>query len=674
MTMGASAQYYYVPFLNAGTNPGGLNTDDEYPVAGGIPAGWTTIRAYSATPAWSTTQTLPFAFQFNGAPVTQYKVSTTGVLTFDVAAATVPAAANVALPAASIPNNSICIWGINGTGTNDNVVTKTFGVSGSQQFWVSWNSYTAGSCGWTYWSIVFEEGTNNIYIVDQRNAGGACLTTLGVTVGIQIDGTTAVQVAGSPSLNSVAASDPTVADNSYYAFMFGSQPAVQTKMQSVSINPYVVVPGSATVSGVIQNLGANNITAADIVYNVNGMDYTYNLTGLNVAPYATYNFTHATPLSITNPTMHAVKVWVNTAGDAYNADDTLTANVSGLTFLPTKRVLIEEATGTWCGWCPRGSVYTELVDQTYPGSALVVAVHNSDPMANAAYDAGMGNLISGYPSGLVDRTDIDIDPLDFESSYLDRVNDIPPADVNVAATFDASTRLATITISTLVAGELNGDYRLNAILVEDTVTGTGSGYNQVNYYSFQSNNIALSGAGHNWQTEPDPVLAANMEYHYVGREILGGWDGAMGSLPASLTANSSYSYTFNYTVPAGWNQENMRVIGMLQDATTGKILNSNRGFYGITTSISTVTAPEFSMGVYPNPANDFATLQLDLVKASSLTVEIFNMTGQVVHSQNIKASAGMNVLNLPVSQLQSGVYMIRVNVAGSKLTQRLVIN
>ena len=40
----ANAQYYYLPYPNAGTNPGGLNTDNEYPFGGvGAPTGWTNI-------------------------------------------------------------------------------------------------------------------------------------------------------------------------------------------------------------------------------------------------------------------------------------------------------------------------------------------------------------------------------------------------------------------------------------------------------------------------------------------------------------------------------------------------------------------------------------------------------------------------------------------------------
>src|SRR5687767_12686617 len=114
------SQYYYIPFQNAGTNPGNLNLDSEYPVGGGLPAGWTSIHAGSAaSPAWSSTQTIPFTFLFNGSAVTQYKVSTSGVLTFDVTAVTAPSYTRGAIPNAGLPDKSVAIWGLSGLASND---------------------------------------------------------------------------------------------------------------------------------------------------------------------------------------------------------------------------------------------------------------------------------------------------------------------------------------------------------------------------------------------------------------------------------------------------------------------------------------------------------------------------------------------------------------------------
>jgi len=671
LTFGAAqAQYYSVPYIGANTNPGGLNADLEYPVAGGLDASWVSIQAgTAATPAWSSTETLPFSFLFNGSAVTDFKVSTSGILTFTTSATTIPAYGALTLPNANVPDNSVCITGIRGTGTNDNIVMKTFGTSPNQQLWIMFSSYSTATANvYTYWSIVLEEGSNNIYIVDQRHN-----TTVTVSAGVQINATTATKATAANTITSQAAADPSSADNTYYQFIQGTQAANAAKLKAVAADQYIVVPGSSTVTGTIQNVGASAITTADIKYEVGGNTYSQTLSGLNVASGATYNFTHNTPINVASPMMYPVKVWVELANDADHTDDTLSTFVSGLTFLPTKRVLVEEATGTWCGWCPRGAVYTEQIDTVHLDQAIVVAVHNGDPMTNAIYDAGMGSLISGYPSGLVDRKSNDVDPSNFETAYSERILDVSPADVGVSATFNSTTRQVDVAVSATFAADLTGDYRLNCILVEDDVTGTGSTYNQTNYYSSASQNIALVGAGHNWQTEPASVPAASMHYNFVGRDILGGFDGEVGSIPSTITANSTYTYNFSTTIPTTWDASQMRVIGVLHNATTGNVLNVFRGSYGIATSVQQIEADNFSMSLYPNPAAAASQLEINLKRAGNYTVDMFDILGQNVMSRNFNGAAGKNNITLNVSDLHAGMYLVRVNVGGSVLTSRLMV-
>ncbi len=665
----ASAQYYYVPYQNAGTNPGGLNNDSEYPVGGGLDASWTIVKAPSATPSWSVATSIPFAFNFNGSAVTQYKVSTSGVLTFTTSAVAVPAYSTFALPNATVPDNSVCILGIRGTGTNDNVVAKTFGTAPNRQYWVMFSSYsTSNASVYTYWSIVLEETSNNVYIVDQRHN-----LAYNVSAGIQLNSTTAFPITGSPSLSTVAAADATPADNTYYEYIFGSQAADQAKLKSLTVDKYLIAPGSVFVEGVVQNLGANAITNMDIKYESNGTVYTYSLSSLNILSNTTYSFIHSTPLSVSTAAAYPLKVWVDVTGDAFHADDTLNAVVTGLSFQPTKRVLMEEGTGTWCGWCPRGAVYTEQFDTVYAGSAIIVAVHNADPMADAVYDLGLGTLISGYPSGAVDRKDIDVDPTDFGISYLNRINDVSPADVGVSAYFNTVSRQVDVVVSATFAAELTGNFRLNAVLVEDDVVGTTGAYNQVNYYSSTSQNLPLVGAGHNWQTDPNPVPFSSMVYQFVGRNIMGGFEGQIGSVPSTVINGTTYSYTFSTTIPVTWNENNMRVIGMLQDADLNTVLNVNRGAYGITTTVKELVADAFSMSVYPNPASQSTQLEVNLKNSSKYVIDMFDMLGKSVYSQQFNGSTGKNVFNIPLNGLNAGMYLVKVNVNGSVLTSRLIV-
>ncbi|MDZ7848818.1 MAG: hypothetical protein U5L96_19980 [Owenweeksia sp.] len=81
---------------------------------------------------------------------------------------------------------------------------------------------------WAYWSIVLEETTNNIYVVDQRTydgnvSGGQPVPTgnnVSLTVGIQINSTNYVAAPSSPTTGSNtlanAGSGADATDNTFY--------------------------------------------------------------------------------------------------------------------------------------------------------------------------------------------------------------------------------------------------------------------------------------------------------------------------------------------------------------------------------------------------------------------------------------------------------------------------
>ena len=321
------AQYYYLPDLDFPGNPGGLNSDNEVPWVS--TSSWTSIHAGSAsTPAWTSTQSIPFSFSFNGSVVTQYKVSTSGVLTFDVSAATVPSYTNTSLPSANIPDNSICIWGLAGTGSNDNIVIKTFGSAPNRQYWVFFSSYTLGSA-YSYWSIVLEESTDRIYIVDQRHSTG---TSGGVTIGVQIDASTAISVAGSPSITPISGTSNNHADNVYYEFIYGTQPNFDIELASIDVSPYLLLANAPfTVTGTINNFGSATITDFDVNYSIdNGSTVTAALSSVNIPSLASYTFNHTTTWNATTTGTYNLKVWasnINGNPDQNTANDELTTDI-----------------------------------------------------------------------------------------------------------------------------------------------------------------------------------------------------------------------------------------------------------------------------------------------------------------------------------------------------------
>jgi hypothetical protein len=131
----------------------------------------------------------------------------------------------------------------------------------------------------------------------------------------------------------------------------------------------------------VLNGGTTAINSFDVDFEYSGATYTANVTGQNIASLATYE---ATLPNITlvpgNGLYRAIVSNVNGGVDDIGSDDTLTKAINPVVPAPGKLVVSEEGTGTWCQWCPRGTVYMDLFTQKYSDYWLGIAVHNGDPM------------------------------------------------------------------------------------------------------------------------------------------------------------------------------------------------------------------------------------------------------------------------------------------------------
>ncbi|NRA13414.1 MAG: T9SS type A sorting domain-containing protein [Crocinitomicaceae bacterium] len=669
-------QYYYL--TSSGDTPGGLNQDPALPDGSGQVAGWTSLLGPSVgTPTWSANQTIPFTFNFNGAVVTDYKVSSTGVLTFSTGAVLVPGGAPASLPDASIPDNSICAWGLEASGINDHVSIKTFGSAGSQQEWIHFSSCTNGTIGWSYWSIVLEEGTDNIYIVDQRNTSG----TGALSIGVQIDGTTAISDPASPSVDATAGGDVNSIDDLYYTFFYGTQPANEVELLSFDMLSYIGV-GVTDIEGTVKNLGSSPITTLTVTWDDGTGPYMDNITGLNILSDEEYSFTSPTQLNAVAGTGYTIDLVVMIAGDVDLSNNSDQQSTVALTSLPVKYVVGEEKTGTWCGWCPRGAV--ALAEMESVPEFIGIAVHNgsNDPMVLDDYDGNINTYIpGGYPKGGVDRVASD-NPANFLAMHNARVGAIVPCDVkNVTAIYSAQTNDITVYAESEWFGTIAGDYRFSLVIVEDDLIGDGSsGWDQVNYYDGEPAGTMQFPAGTNndfdFSTGGDPVDPALFGgYDHVARylsndDILGD----AGSLPAGSVPMGIQSHTFA-AVPIGTvtDVNKSHAIVMIVNSNTGEILNATETVITGDVGIKEI-ANEFNFNLYPNPASNNVNVSFQLKNASDVIITVTNALGnEVMVSDVVLMNGGKQYLTINGSNLSEGFYFVNLNVGGEVVTKRLTV-
>ncbi len=435
---------------------------------------------------------------------------------------------------------------------------------------------------------------------------------------------------------------------------------------------YAKTGNSITLGGTAFNNSITPVTTFKVHYQQgNGPVTTDVISGVNIAPFASASFT--CPTAYTMPSSigdYPIDMWVELTGDVDDNNDSNSTVITAASFMPQKKIFVEEGTGTWCGWCPRGAVYMDSLYHTYPSSFSLAAVHNNDPMTLSAYDAFIGTKINGYPSVVIDRREVKdpselIDVYNAENDYFGFA-DITLTDVS-AAGFGYSVK-ATVK----PAIDLSGDYRLALILTEDDVHGTGSTWAQSNYYSYASNNIPLTGAGHDWQSEDAHVPDSKMYYNFVARHVVPSPDGAANSLPATMTAGNTYDYTFTTTINPGYKRDKMRAVVVLIRNSDGAVLNSNN--LTVPLGVSDVASSVDNMSLYPNPAINNVVVSLGLSESSKVSIEVTDAMGRTVSSIPAQSLAkGNHKINISTEALANGIYNVKLQTEKGFVTKTLSV-
>lgn len=445
-------------------------------------------------------------------------------------------------------------------------------------------------------------------------------------------------------------------------------PSMDAQMSSLDISSYAV-NGPITITGKIKNLGLNAITSVDITWQVDGGTMnTQSLTGLNIAGGETYTFTHNTIWNAT-PGQHTVSISISNTNevDLNDQNDELDKTVFIVNEIFPRTVVYEEGTGTWCGWCVRGHIGLKDMAHNHSKDEFIgIAVHNGDPMVVSAYDTAMAGFIGGYPSGVMNRVPSEVDPdiSTLEASFQSELLRVPLAKVNIPTqSWNAVTRQISFDVeSTFALNMENAYYKVAAVIIENGVVGTGSGYNQANYYN--SNGIDIfDWEGINWRNLGNPIPAASMVYNHVGRALVGGYSGVNGSVPSSVVYNTPYIYNLTHTLPATQNAENIEIVALLLDGATGQIVNAKE--VELETNLATNNFTKSSVSIYPNPSNGTLRVKSD----SIVSVELVDVLGKVVYS--IKNANNDTVLDL--SSLNKGLYLAKITGENSNFTEKVIL-
>lgn len=139
------------------------------------------------------------------------------------------------------------------------------------------------------------------------------------------------------------------------------------------------------------------------------------------------------------------------------------------------------------------------------------------------------------------------------------------------------------------------------------------------------------------------------------------------TLPSGASVTTGQG-TANITVKWGTTSGNVKVIpsnacGNGPSKTKAVSINNCTRNEG-----STLNEEELIL-VYPNPADDFFTIEFEAASPSTEIIEVRNIIGEVVYADQVNTVAGKNIKYLPVENLSSGMYIITVKGSVNKYTR-----
>jgi hypothetical protein len=79
-----------------------------------------------------------------------------------------------------------------------------------------------------------------------------------------------------------------------------------------------------------------------------------------------------------------------------------------------------------------------------------------------------------------------------------------------------------------------------------------------------------------------------------------------------------------------------------------------------TAKVNPVDPAEVALEIFPNPVNDKLNIQFDADQSESINIQVFDLTGRLVHNEQMAASIGQNKKTLNTANIDHGMYLLTI--------------
>ncbi len=80
------------------------------------------------------------------------------------------------------------------------------------------------------------------------------------------------------------------------------------------------------------------------------------------------------------------------------------------------------------------------------------------------------------------------------------------------------------------------------------------------------------------------------------------------------------------------------------------------------------------MEVYPNPVDDIMNLSISSTISGEGELQVYNLPGELIHSENLNIQEGEQYLSVDVSDWIAGVYLISISLNNNEQWVKFSVN
>lgn len=268
---------------------------------------------------------------------------------------------------------------------------------------------------------------------------------------------------------------------------------------------------------------------------------------------------------------------------------TMPRTIKNLRFQPERTMVIEEGTGTQCGYCPLGHRALELIDDIYGEKVIPVAVHSytggSEFLTSWTQDYGAFLGFTGYPAAMINREFVG-EPLYSDGKeyytnspagdktwcdYLSKaMGELTDAEIHIDhATIDTNNGMIEVGVDVRYAYDSdNVNLNLHTVVLENGLTARQAN----NVSTIKSDLLGDWGSGGKYGRPS----VGNVPFNHVARGMHGtSYAGVTGMFPRTIDSSKTYKSEYAFQTPRELTDaNNAEVVVMLIDANSQRVINA----------------------------------------------------------------------------------------------------